>query len=157
MGRPGGKSAVDLEEVQRMSATEPPLMRQAMAIPYREMAGRFEFCLVTSLAKKRWGFPKGIVDPGETAEETAAKESWEEAGLRGEVVGLPLGEYEDAKWGYRLLVAGYVLRITDVADQWLEVDLRQRVFLAPAQTRERLAKRDQRELFDAAVLRLGIA
>jgi len=140
-----------------MSATEPPLMRQALAIPYREASGQFEFCLVTSLAKRRWGFPKGIVDPGETAEETAAKESWEEAGLRGEVVGLPLGEYEDAKWGFRLLVAGYVLRITDVAERWLEADLRQRVFLAPADARERLAKRDQRELFDVAVQRLRIS
>jgi len=103
------------------------------------------------------GFPKGIVDPGETAEETAAKESWEEAGLRGEVVGPPLGEYEDAKWGYRLLVAGYVLRITDVADQWLEGDRRQRLFLTPAATRERLAKRDQRELLDVAIRRLRIS
>jgi 8-oxo-dGTP pyrophosphatase MutT (NUDIX family) len=132
-------------------------MRQALAVPYREVAGRFEFCLVTSLAKGRWGFPKGIVDPGETAEEAAAKESWEEAGLRGEIVGPTLGEYEDAKWGYRLVVAGYVLQITEVAEQWLEADRRHRAFLSPALARERLANRDQRKMLDVAIGRLSIS
>ncbi len=111
-----------------MTGMEPPIVQQALAVPYREVAGQVEFCLVTSLAKGRWGFPKGIVDPGETAQEAAAKESWEEAGLRGEIVGPSLGEYEDAKWGYRLFVTGYVLRITDVADEWLEADRRQWAF-----------------------------
>ena len=140
-----------------MSGTEPPPMRQALAVPYRMAATNFEFCLVTSLAKGKWGFPKGIIDPGETAEETVVKESWEEAGLRGHVVGPPLGEYEDAKWGYRLLVAGYVLQIADVANEWLEADRRQRVFLPPDAARKQLARREQRQLLDAAVRWLGIS
>jgi 8-oxo-dGTP pyrophosphatase MutT (NUDIX family) len=156
MRLPGGTIAMLREQELGMSA-EPPLLRQALAVPYREVAGQIEFCLVTSLAKGRWGFPKGVVDPGDSAEQTAAKESWEEAGLRGEVIGPPLGEYDDAKWGFRLLVAGYILRITDVADQWLEAEQRQRIFLAPAAARERLAKRKQQELFDVAVRRLQIS
>ena len=32
--------------------------------------------------KGHWGFPKGHVEPGETERETAAREIWEETGLR---------------------------------------------------------------------------
>lgn len=40
---------------------------------------------------KPWGIPKGLLDPGETEEEAARRETWEETGIR--VVGpvTPLG------------------------------------------------------------------
>lgn len=34
-----------------------------------------------------WVFPKGHVEPGETLEEAAVREVWEETGVRAEVVG----------------------------------------------------------------------
>ena len=72
---------------------------QACVVPYRRRDERIEFCLITSLKKKRWIFPKGIVDPGETVEEAALKEAFEEAGLHGRILGDPIGKYEDSKWG----------------------------------------------------------
>ena len=62
--------------------------------------GQYEFCLITSLRKGRWGFPKGITDPGETHVETALKEADEEAGLRGRIVGDSLGESRRNYQGY---------------------------------------------------------
>ena len=44
---------------------------QACAIPFRRNGGQYEFCLITSLRKGRWGFPKGIIDKGETHIEAA--------------------------------------------------------------------------------------
>ncbi len=38
-----------------------------------------------------WALPKGHVDPGETPEQTAVREVWEETGLRATLVA-PLGE-----------------------------------------------------------------
>ena len=38
-----------------------------------------------------WALPKGHVDPGESAEQTATREVWEETGLRATLVA-PLGE-----------------------------------------------------------------
>jgi len=50
---------------------------QACVIPFRRDGDEIVFCLITSLKKKRWIFPKGIIDPGETPEETALKEALE--------------------------------------------------------------------------------
>ena len=75
------------------------LIQQASAIPYRRRDGCVEFCLITTIKRRRWAFPKGIIDPGETPVETALKEAEEEAGLHGRVDDEPLGRYKYAKWG----------------------------------------------------------
>ena len=54
---------------------------QASVIPFQRRNGQIEFCLITT-RKRNWIFPKGIIDPGETMEQTAAKEALEEAGTR---------------------------------------------------------------------------
>ena len=58
-----------------MDHSETTPLEQASAIPYRLRDGQPEFCLITSISTGKWGFPKGIVDPGETPEETAIKEA----------------------------------------------------------------------------------
>ena len=70
------------------------VIQQASAIPYRHGAKGVEFCLITATSGPHWGFPKGIIDPGETFIETALKEAHEEAGIHGHVVGEPLGTYD---------------------------------------------------------------
>jgi 8-oxo-dGTP pyrophosphatase MutT (NUDIX family) len=130
-------------------------MHQACAVPYRAHASTVEFCLITSLSKGRWGFPKGMIDPGETFLETALKEAQEEAGLVGEIVGEPLGQYEYAKWGASLSVTVVLMRVTEVQDQWLEAALRQRAWCSADEARERIANLDQRRLLEVALQRLG--
>lgn len=44
-----------------------------------------------------WALPGGITDPGETLAETARRELWEEAGLRGRVAEL-LGVFDSRLW-----------------------------------------------------------
>ena len=87
-------------------------------MPYRRQNGECEFCLITSSSGRRWGFPKGIIDPGESAVETALKEALEEAGLQGHIEGDPLGRYEYAKWGTTLEVTGLLMRVTAAEDDW---------------------------------------
>ena len=43
-------------------------IHQASAVPFRRAGGRVEFCLVTSASSGQWVFPKGLIDPGETAD-----------------------------------------------------------------------------------------
>lgn len=50
---------------------------------YRYTDDGLEFLLVQSFkSAPRWGFPKGHVDPGESWEETAHREVYEEAGIK---------------------------------------------------------------------------
>lgn len=127
---------------------------QACAVPYRTRAGAHQFCLITSLNKGRWGFPKGTIDPGETYRETALKEAYEEAGLRGEIADEPLGSYEYAKWGASLRVTVVLMRVAEIHADWLEAGLRQRAWCAADEAQQRIANADQRRLLAAAVQRL---
>ena len=123
---------------------------QASAVPYRAAAGGVEFCLITSLTSGRWGFPKGLIDPGETPAQAALKEAYEEAGLRGLIVGNPLGEYQYAKWGSLLTVTTFLMEVSQAEAVWLEADRRQRQW-ATAEEADRML--DRRHL--ARLLRLA--
>jgi len=128
---------------------------QACAVPFRQQSRQLEFCLITSLNKRRWGFPKGTIDPGEMFPETALKEAYEEAGLRGEIVGTPLGHYEYAKWGGLLRVTVVMMRVSEVLEHWLEAGQRKRAWCSADEARARLANADQRRLLEQAIQRLA--
>ncbi|MEX0712337.1 MAG: NUDIX hydrolase [Pirellulales bacterium] len=133
---------------------EEPIL-QACALPYRRSADGLEFCLITALASRRWGFPKGIVDPGETPAGNALKEAYEEAGLAGQIVGEPLGQYTYSKWDRTLLVTAFAMQVEQCHDDWQEARLRQRCWCSPDEARRRLAVPDQRRLLDLALQRLA--
>ena len=126
---------------------------QASAVPYRNRGNRLEFCLITSTRRGRWGFPKGIIDPGETPEETALKESEEEAGIHGVVDEDPIGEYEYEKWGSTLDVTVFLMAVEDEDDDWEEAHLRDRMW-ADAKHARRLLRPQLRGVLEAALSRL---
>jgi 8-oxo-dGTP pyrophosphatase MutT (NUDIX family) len=101
-------------------------VKQAAALPFRNLGGQIEICLITTRTSGRWSIPKGFIDPGDTAAGTARKEAREEAGVRGRVVGSPVGYYEITKGGVRCTVAVYLLHVDRVDAQWDEQDLRTR-------------------------------
>ena len=137
-----------------MSSHENTALMQAGTVPYRIRNGYPEFCLITSIRKGTWGFPKGIIDPGETAEETALKEAEEEAGLHGQIVGEPLGQYEYRKWGTVLVVTVYLMQVTAVDDEWEEGDVRERRWCRAEQARAAIRRGELRELLDAALAQI---
>ena len=109
-------------------------IRQAAALPVRN--GRV--CLVTSSNGKRWVIPKGLIDPGQTAGETALQEAWEEAGLVGVLQTDPLGSYLYDKWCGTCHVTVFLMQVTGAAPDFPERDLRQRTWLTPASALERI-------------------
>jgi ADP-ribose pyrophosphatase YjhB (NUDIX family) len=104
-----------------MSARE-----QAGVVPFRRKKDALELCLIRNKGRKKWKIPKGFVDSDETPQEAALKEAWEEAGLRGRLVGDPIGSYEYEKWGYELTVAVFVMEVTGEEDDWDESRVRER-------------------------------
>jgi phosphohistidine phosphatase len=135
-------------------ADHSPLL-QAAAIPYRIRDRQPEFCLITSIRKGLWAFPKGIIDPGETAAETALKEAEEEAGLHGRIIGEPLGHYQDYKWNTTLQVTVYLMEVTAADDDWEEADLRTRVWRRAKEARAAVQRREIQELLDVALERIA--
>jgi 8-oxo-dGTP pyrophosphatase MutT (NUDIX family) len=121
--------------------------RQAGAIPVRDDA----ICLVTSSSGKRWVIPKGLIDSGMSAAETALQESWEEAGLVGVLEADPRGTYLYEKFGSTYHVTVFLLRVTDVAEDWPERTVRERAWVNVKQALERLEDEGLREILRSAI------
>ena len=57
----------------------------AGGVVYRKTDTKIEFLIVQHSGHHRWVLPKGWIDPGETKEQTAAREVKEEAGVEAEI------------------------------------------------------------------------
>ena len=115
-------------------ADSPSYIRQAAALPIRD--GRV--CLITSSNGKRWVIPKGLIDPGQTAGETALQEAWEEAGLVGALQQEPVGSYLYEKYNSTCHVIVFLMEVTEAAQEWPECALRERSWVSPARLFERI-------------------
>jgi len=69
-------------------------------------------------ARGEWVFPKGWIDPGETAEQTAVREVREETGVRAEIARLAGSAPYEAEGEVRNVVY-YLMRVTD-SPEWAE-------------------------------------
>ena len=117
--------------------------RQSSVIPYRIKKGRLEILVIASSGKKHCVVPKGIHDPGLTAQESAAKEALEEAGARGTVDDHSLGSYSQEKWGATTRVEVFPMQVSELIPeaeweethrgrQWLPADKAIRKLKQPA-------------------------
>jgi 8-oxo-dGTP pyrophosphatase MutT (NUDIX family) len=99
---------------------------QAGVIPFRRRKDTIEICLIRTRGRKKWKIPKGFVDPGETAEQAALKEAWEEAGLEGQLADITVGSYLYEKWGMELTVSVYLMEVSGEHEEWEESTFRER-------------------------------
>jgi 8-oxo-dGTP pyrophosphatase MutT (NUDIX family) len=77
-----------------------------------------------------WIFPKGFIEDQLSAQQSAEKEAYEEAGIEGHVLDLLLGEYTYNKWGGTCHVKVFPLHVTKIFDEWPEDDLRDRKWMS---------------------------
>ena len=95
-----------------------------------------------------------MVDPGDTHEETALNEAWEEAGLKGRLIGEALGTFEYEKWNHGLVVAVYLMEVTEEYDDYEEAQFRDRTWWSLAEAATKLAKHPVLPLLEDARARL---
>ena len=69
---------------------------QVAAVCYRQSDSSVEFLLVKTSSGK-WTFPKGRLSASMTPSQSAAREAWEEAGVRGQIAERHFGWYLDSK------------------------------------------------------------
>jgi 8-oxo-dGTP pyrophosphatase MutT (NUDIX family) len=73
-------------------------LRQAGAIVYRTIENEVRVLLVASRDTGRWVIPKGHIDAGLTPAQAAAREAYEEAGIKGTIrASFPLGFFSYLK------------------------------------------------------------
>ena len=104
--------------------------RQSSVLPYRLGKKGLEVLMITSMKRKRWIIPKGIVEPDMTPWDSAAKEALEEAGVEGDVSSQKIGRYHYEKWGGLCRCDVFPLRVTKVHNTWLESEERDRTWVS---------------------------
>jgi len=132
--------------------------RQVAAIALRSIDGACEILMVTSRDTGRWIVPKGWIEPGEDGGTAAAREAWEEAGLRGDIdPGGPVGSFRYIKQRPRrgdLLceVDVYLLHNVSITSEWPEKTERTRRWLPVAQALDLIAEDGLRPVICQAVI-----
>jgi 8-oxo-dGTP pyrophosphatase MutT (NUDIX family) len=103
-----------------------PILHQAGVIAYRILDGKVRVLLVTSRDTGRWIIPKGNIKAGEIPCKAAENEAYEEAGVKGTIVGsMPLGMYPyfqrlDSGQARAARVEVYLFRVKDRLKKWPE-------------------------------------
>jgi len=119
---------------------------QSAVIPYRRTKSGIEILLVTSRGGKRWIVPKGIIDPGTTALESARKEAYEEAGVSGPASSTALGKYQYEKWGGRCTVEVFPMEVDSVLETWPESSTRRRKWMSVKEATNAIEEPDLNKL-----------
>lgn len=112
------------------------LRTQLAAVPWRMINGDVEILMITSRLSRHWLIPKGWPMNGKTNAQAAAREAYEEAGVKGTISRKPIGRYRYQK----LLADGtalpcfvdvYALRVEKELASWPEADDRERLWVTP--------------------------
>lgn len=109
-----------------MANTPDWLKDRSAAIPMIIDNEGVKIVLVTTKSGKNWIFPKGQIELGMTAYDSAAKEAYEEAGIQGQIQNTLIDEYTFAKWGGQMNVKVFPMKVNHILDQWPEMRERQR-------------------------------
>ncbi len=109
---------------------------QSGALAFRRLEnGQVAVLLVKKPHSKNWGIPKGNAEPYLNLSQNAAKEAFEEAGVRGCIEPQTVGSYRATKrkYGVKLVVEVYVYRLEvfEMAKKWPEKGEREIKWCSP--------------------------
>ena len=125
------------------------IVDQGGAVVYRINGGRPEILLIR--AKKTpqdWVFPKGHIEPGESSEQTAVRETREEAGVEAKVV-LNLSPPLIFPSGKTIVRVRYYL--LEAVGETTPQEQREKQWLSPAQAIEQLTHPEAKQLLRTAM------
>lgn len=116
------------------------IIPQAACVPFRLTAGGVEILLIRRTDEAHWGIPKGMIDDGNTARQTAIIEAFEEAGLRGDLLDKDLGMFDYNKNGRHCRVRVYALHVREELADYDEKNFRERRWFSSEAAPERAAR-----------------
>lgn len=112
------------------SAASRMLVVQYGALPWRRTPDGLQILLITTRNTHRWIVPKGWPQTGRSAQECAAQEAYEEAGVSGAVSSQPIGVFnykKQMKSGQMITcrIRIYGMEVSDIAGDWPEKSARE--------------------------------
>lgn len=139
-------------------------IEQAAALALQRAGKDWRVLLVTSRQDGRWILPKGQIEDGETPSYSAAREAFEEAGVKGRAGDKALGTYKYLKQlsgndRVRSRVTVFPLLVRKVLSDWPEIGQRKRRWMSLEAACKKVGDRGLAELLkqlcgpDAKVLR----
>jgi len=111
---------------------------QSAVVPFVLIDGALEILLITSRSGKRWVVPKGLIEDDLTAQQSAVREAYEEAGIKGKAYKKSIGEYRYRKWLGTCNVEVFLFEVHDVLEEWPEAHFRQRAWLSVDEAADRV-------------------
>jgi len=125
---------------------------QSAALPWRRTAaGEVEVLLVTSRETRRWVVPKGWPIRGLRSFQTAAREAFEEAGVKGQMGKKKLGAFHYDKRLrsgrlQRVRVTVYPLEVAVESKVWPELGQRDKLWTTPQAAAELVQETELAEI-----------
>jgi len=117
------------------AASAQPLVQSGVLAFRRLDDGEVAVLLVKKPNSNHWGIPKGNAEPHLTRAENAAKEAFEEAGVKGRIEPHSAGTYRAVKrmYGLKLVieVSVYFLEVFETAKKWPEKGAREIKWCSP--------------------------
>jgi ADP-ribose pyrophosphatase YjhB (NUDIX family) len=128
------------------------VVEQAGGIVFRRERAGISILLVRAKRDpSAWIFPKGHIEPGETARATAVRETREEAGVHGEAIG-EIGDPQEFEWAGRWYrVQYFLIRMTSESD---ETDGREKAWFPFDEALDRVSFESARDLLRQARKRI---
>ena len=125
---------------------------ESCVVPYRETARGIEFCLVHQGGIERWEFPKTATDSDGVSAEVLLDKAAGSAGLGGHLDGEePLDAFVAARGNESRSVTAYLMRVTQVDDDWPADASHRRLWCLPEEARARLRRKPFRRFIDLAL------
>lgn len=138
-----------------MNESSDVVFPQSAAIPFRVENGKPTVLLITTRRNKKWIVPKGLIEEWQSPRDAALEEAYEEAGVRGELVGDPVGFFEYEKWGGICHVEVFLMRVAEIFSDWPEADIRDRMWVSAEEAVKIVENADLRRLIQQAVARMA--
>jgi 8-oxo-dGTP pyrophosphatase MutT (NUDIX family) len=133
---------------------------QFSALPFRVVAGKLEFLLITSRGTGRWIIPKGWPMADITPSDAAATEAYEEAGVEGKMYKTCIGLYSymkqmDDRPNLPCVAMVFPLKVKKMLKEYPEVDQRRRKWFSQSKAAKKVDEPELRAIissFDRSVL-----
>jgi 8-oxo-dGTP pyrophosphatase MutT (NUDIX family) len=120
---------------------------QSGVIPYRKKDNGLEILLITSVKKKKWIIPKGYIEFNLSPFESAKKEAFEEAGVKGANETFEIGTFRLIKDIGTCIIKVYSMEVVEELDDYPEKQLRKRKWFSVSEAIENISIPQLSEMF----------